>query len=284
MSQENCTAGTAFGCPRDFLDNQFVYTVVSPRARGLSIGVNMNPDQQCNFDCAYCEVDRRAPGRGQLDVEVMEAELRKTLALVQSGELARRPAYERLPEDLRQLRHVALSGDGEPTLCPQFLEAVQAVTHVRAMGRPFFKLVLITNASNLGAEAVQRGLRLFTQRDEVWAKLEAGTQDYMQRVNAPEVSLEHILANIQALARRRPVVIQSLFPLLEGTPPSPEEIEAFAQRLRTLKDNQAMISLVQIYSATRPMPRPNCGHLPLAALSQIARTVRRVAGLPAEVF
>ena len=40
---------TAFGCPRNFLDNRFVYTVVSPRARGLSIGINMNPDRLLQF-------------------------------------------------------------------------------------------------------------------------------------------------------------------------------------------------------------------------------------------
>ena len=46
-------ADTAFGCSRDFLDGRFVYTVISPRARGLSVGVNMNPDKRCNFDCVY---------------------------------------------------------------------------------------------------------------------------------------------------------------------------------------------------------------------------------------
>jgi sulfatase maturation enzyme AslB (radical SAM superfamily) len=67
---------TAFGCPRDFLVNRFVYTVVSSRARGLSVGVNMNPDKYCNFDCAYCEVNRDEPSREVLlKVSVMAAEL-----------------------------------------------------------------------------------------------------------------------------------------------------------------------------------------------------------------
>jgi wyosine [tRNA(Phe)-imidazoG37] synthetase (radical SAM superfamily) len=131
---------------------------------------------------------------------------------------------------------------------------------------------------------VQQGLRLFTQHDEVWAKLEAGTQAYMDRVNASDTSIEKITANILALGRQRAVVIQSLFPLIEGVPPEPEEIEAYAQRLRSLREAGANIPLVQIYSATRPMARPLCGHLPLRALSQIAQTVRRVAGLNAEVF
>ena len=54
---------TAFDRPRDWLGNRFVYAVISARARGLSLGVNVNPDKKCNFDCSYCEVDRRHPVR-----------------------------------------------------------------------------------------------------------------------------------------------------------------------------------------------------------------------------
>ena len=119
---------TAFGSPRDFLDNRFVYVVVSSRARGLSVGVNMNPDKKCNFSCCYCEVHRNEPSREQsLDVDVMAAELKNTLTLVTEGRLRERPWYQTLPDELLQLRHVALSGDGEPTLAPNFAEAVQAV-------------------------------------------------------------------------------------------------------------------------------------------------------------
>ena len=87
-------AGTAFGSPRDFLGNRFVYAVVSPRARGLSIGVNLNPDRECNFDCAYCEVDRhQRPRELVLDVDAMACELERTLALVQSSEFAQLPGF-----------------------------------------------------------------------------------------------------------------------------------------------------------------------------------------------
>jgi wyosine [tRNA(Phe)-imidazoG37] synthetase (radical SAM superfamily) len=127
---------TAFGCPRDFAVNRFVYTVVSSRARGLSVGVNMNPDKYCNFDCAYCEVNRNEPPReAMLNVAVMAEELEHTLELVHSGQICDRPFYHNVPDELLKLRHVALSGDGEPTLCPCFVEAVQAVIHIRARGQ-----------------------------------------------------------------------------------------------------------------------------------------------------
>jgi wyosine [tRNA(Phe)-imidazoG37] synthetase (radical SAM superfamily) len=279
-------AGTAFGCPREFLGNRFVYTVISSRSRGLSVGVNVNPDRRCNFDCVYCEVDRSAPpGELRLDVPVMQAELERTLSLIRSGEIGREPCYRRLPPEMLELRHVALSGDGEPTLSRDFAGAVEAVVHLRAGGRfQFFKLVLITNASGLPRPEVVQALGQFTSRDEIWAKLEAGTQGYVNRVNRADRPLESILSGILSLARQRPVVIQSLFPSFDGEGPPAAEIEAFAERLRELKEAGAQIPLVQIYSATRPPTHGECGHLPLRVLSHIARRVRAVSGLKAEVF
>jgi wyosine [tRNA(Phe)-imidazoG37] synthetase (radical SAM superfamily) len=276
----------AFGCPREFLDNRFVYVVISPRARGLTIGVNMNPDKRCNFDCAYCEVDRTLPSREHsLDVDAMAAELERTLALAQGGRLRDLPPYCHAPEELLQLRHVTLSGDGEPTLCPNFVEAVHAVRHVRALGRfPFFKIVLATNATGLDLPQVQQGLKFFTAQDEIWAKLDAGTQGYLDRVDRPDCSLEKLLSKILLVARQRPVIIQSLFPSLNGQEPSPDEIGQYVNRLLELKNNGARIALVQIYSATRPTPHSEFGHLPLKTLSRIAQAVRTTTGLKAEVF
>jgi len=278
---------TAFGCPRDFMDNRFVYSVLSPRARGLSLGVNMNPDKQCNFDCLYCEVDRSQPAlEEKLNVDVMAAELQKTLTFVQQGRLRERPWYQTLPDEFLQMRHVALSGDGEPTLAPNFSEAVQAVVHVRAMGGfPFFKIVLITNATGLDLPQVQAGLRHFNKSDEIWAKLDSGTQEYLNKVARPKgVLLEKVLSNILLVARQRPVVIQSLFPAINNEELPFSEIEEYAHRLKELKAAGADIPLVQIYSATRPMFHAECGHLPLKTLSHIAHTVRHVSRLKAEVF
>ena len=277
---------TAFGHPMDFLGHRFVYVVVSPRARGLSIGVNMNPDKKCNFDCIYCEVNRQEAARElPLDVSVMVTELKGTLAAVREGHLRERPRYCALPDDLLQLRHVALSGDGEPTMASNFLETGTAVVHVRAVsGLAFFKIVLITNATGLDLPQVQRGLKLFTRLDEVWAKLDGGTQAYLNKIDRPNVPIGKILENILVLARQRPVVIQSLFPAFNGLEAPEEEIMEYALRLKKLRQGGAQIPLVQIYSATRPMSHMGCSHLPLKVLSRIAQTVRDVAGLKAEVF
>lgn len=278
---------TAFGYPRDFAENRYVYTVVSPRAHGLSVGVNMNPDRHCNFDCLYCEVDRSSrPTETRLHSTVMASELRSTLRDVLQGRLRERPWYHNLPDELLQLRHVALSGDGEPTLAPNFAEAVEAVVHVRAVGEfPFFKIVLLTNAAGLDQPEVQAGLTHLTKSDEIWAKLDGGTEQYLNTLARPKnIALSKILSNILLIAKRRPVVIQSLFPAINGNEPPLVEIEEYAHRLKELKEAGAQIKLVQIYSATRPMKRPECGHLPLKVLSHIAQSVRQIAGLKAEVF
>src|SRR5690348_3656493 len=150
--------------PREFLHHRFTYVVISPRARGLSVGVNMNPDKKCQFNCIYCEVDRTEMSEAQpLDVSAMAGELKTTLDYVYSGRLRELHAYRKVPDELLRLRHVALSGDGEPTLAPQFAEALQAVLHVRALGGlPFFKLVLITNAVGLDLPPVLSGIGRLT--------------------------------------------------------------------------------------------------------------------------
>lgn len=279
-------AEPAFSWPRNFLDNRFVYTVISPRARGLSIGVNMNPDRFCNFDCVYCEVNRDLVVLDlKLNVEIMAEELDKTLLLVKSGKIREHPAYRGLNNELLQLHHVAISGDGEPTLCPNFKEAIEAVVHLRARHpHSFFKLALITNGTGLDLPPVQDGLKYFTGGDEIWIKLDAGSQASMDRVNRSKVPLEKIVENVILVGRQSPIIIQSLFPLVLGREPSPEEIDDYISLLNNLKMNGARISLVQVYSATRPMAHPDCGHLRLKTLSQISRRIRAETGLRAEVF
>ena len=277
---------TAFGRPRNSLNNRYVYAVISQRARGLSIGVNLNPDQGCNFDCVYCEVDRDNPGEERrVDIRGMSKELESLLSVVAEGRLRRFAWFRTVPSELLELKEVALSGDGEPTLCPNFKQVLHEVLRIRSRERfAYFKIVLITNGTGLDAPGVVKAVKLLTQEDEVWIKLDAGTQAHMNRVNRSEVSLKRVLANALAMGKRRPIVIQSLFPLMDGKGPSPEEIEQYVRRLGELKAAGAQIAMVQVYSAHRPPHHPNCEHLPLKELSSIARRVRTATGLRAEVF
>jgi wyosine [tRNA(Phe)-imidazoG37] synthetase (radical SAM superfamily) len=268
---------------RNFFGNRFVYCVISQRAGGLSIGVNMNPDKRCNFDCVYCEVDRTRPGGPtRLPVAEMLLELEKLLTVVYEG---RPEQLGSAAAGLLSFKEVALSGDGEPTLSPNFREITESVAGLRARRVfPPFKIVLITNGTGLHLPQVRVGLEVLNPGDEIWVKLDVGTQAGLEKINRASLPLESLLGNIRELGRLRPIVIQSLFPLVGGVEPAPEEIEAYTDCLCELKEAGAQISLVQVYSAHRPAMDSACGHLPLRSLSRIARTVRERTGLNAEVF
>jgi len=266
---------------------RFVQVVVSPRARGLSVRLNLNPDGRCNFDCAYCDIDRAllcgAPPSP--DVEVMIRELEAVLDMIEAGQGADLAGCAGAPPEYLRLGHVALSGNGEPTLCPVFEEVVEAVMHLRAQGRyGYFKVALITNASGLMEPHVRRGLRLLTLQDEIWAKLDAGTEGWFQQVNRAEMTLDDVINPLLRTAQIRPVILQSLFPRLNGRAIPIAEQGAFATRVEELRRNGAKIQLVQVYSASRPPVSARCGHATLAEMSAIARRVRETSGLPATVF
>jgi hypothetical protein len=137
---------------------------------------------------------------------------------------------------------------------------------------------------------VSEALKLLTRRDEIWVKLDVGTQAELERINRPVCRageeapcLRLILENIVRLGRERPLVIQSLFPSIDGNGPTEENIAAYIDCLQQLKSAGTQISLVQVYSVHRPAVRKECGHLPLKQLSAIARRIRDI-GLKAEVF
>src|SRR5213596_330233 len=148
---------------RQFADFTFVYPVISRRARGLSIGINLNPDKVCNFDCVYCEVHRTIPGTvSQVDLNQMRDELKAMIHFVRDGGLAKEPKFDELPSFItRNVKDIAFSGDGEPTLIHNFAECVQAVADVkRAEQLIKTKIVLVTDAAGLDQAGVQRGLEI----------------------------------------------------------------------------------------------------------------------------
>jgi wyosine [tRNA(Phe)-imidazoG37] synthetase (radical SAM superfamily) len=223
---------------RSFEHNRFVYPVVSRRSRGVSIGINLNPDKVCNFDCIYCQVDRvQASETRFVELDAVLAELDEMLRLVTTGELFGTAKFAATPEPLRRLNDIAFSGDGEPTTYRNFDEIVARVAEVkRRHALPDVKLVLITNASMFHRPAVERGLAtLDANNGEIWAKLEAGTEDYFKLVERTAVPFRRVLDNITAAARVRPIVIQSLFMRIAGESPSPGELSAFCDRFRSTR-------------------------------------------------
>ena len=273
---------------RQFSDFTFVYPVISRRSRGLSIGINLNPDKVCNFDCIYCEVDRTIPGQvSKVDLHQMRDELAAMIHFARDGGLAREPKFNELPPFLtRNIKDIAFSGDGEPTMIANFAECVQAVAEVkRVEGLDKTKIVLITDAAGLDKTDVKRGLEIMdTNNGEVWGKLDAGTEGYFHLVNRTTIRFDRIRHNLLSTARARPIVIQSLFLKVHGQPMPPAELSAYADRLNEIVHDGGQIKEVHAYTIARPTPEVFAAKLCAEELTALAETVRQKTGLPVLTF
>lgn len=272
---------------RNFDDLRFVYPVISRRSEGLSIGVNLNPDKICNFDCIYCQVDRTSQSETRfVEGEQLLAELDTLLGLAASGEIFEHARFRDTPSELRRLNDIAFSGDGEPTTFTNFDEIVALCAELKQQhGLTDTKMVLITNASMFHREHVQRGLAtLDANNGEIWAKLDAGTEDYYKQIERTPIPFQQVLDNITAAAQIRPLVIQSLFMQIAGEPPSPDELSAFGDRLQEITAAGGDLKLVQIYTVARRPAEDFVGPLSDAAVDAIVDLVRKRTGLAAQGY
>ena len=272
---------------RNWRENAYVYPVISRRSAGLSIGVNLNPDMACNFDCVYCQVDRTVPARvREVDLDRLRNELGAMIDDAVTGRLFDDPQLLSVPQRLRRINDIAFSGDGEPTTCKIFVESVELTAELkREANLGDVKIVLITDACYLTKPNVERGLRIMDDnKGEIWAKLDAGTEDYLQRVNRPNYPLGHVVDNIIAAARARPIVIQSLFMKLDQQPPDAAELNAYCDRLNEVLQASGKISYVQVYTVARTPAEAFVMPLTDEEVDAIVELVRTRTGLKAEPF
>ncbi|HKD36833.1 MAG TPA: radical SAM protein [Pirellulales bacterium] len=269
---------------RAFEQFRFVYPVLSRRSAGLSIGVNLNPDKICNFDCIYCQVDRtRQSETTFVETPALLAELDTMLDLAASGRIFEAEKFAATPAPLRRLNDIAFSGDGEPTTYRNFDEIIAACAEFKERHRlADVKMVLISNASMFHRPHVERGLAILDRNNgEIWAKLEAGTEDYYKLVERTPIPFRQILDNITAAARIRPLVIQALFMRVNGEPPSPAEQTAFCDRLNEITAAGGKLKLVQIYTVARRPAESFVTPLTNAEVDDLTELVRSRTGLPA---
>ena len=258
---------------RELDDNRYVYAVVSRRSRGLSIGLNLNPDKVCNFDCPYCQVDRTTPGGPRaVDPDRLESELAHLLGLVAGGDLWSVPPFDTAAPHLRVVRDIALAGDGEPTSSKAFAEAIRRVTRQQAAhGLDGVELQVLTNATLFHRPAVWEGLEaLHAAGGRIVAKLDAGTESYFHIVDGTTLPFQRVLDNLRDAGRAFGLTLQCMFLTLDGVGPSDDEVAAWVDRIRWLLAEGARIDLVQVYSVARTPADPRVGPLPTARLEEIA--------------
>ena len=271
---------------RDVVGMTYVYPVVSRRAGGVSVGINLNVNNACNWRCIYCQVpDLKRGGPPPIDLGRLEDELRRMLdAIVHGGFMA-----ESVPEDMRRLNDIALSGNGEPTSAPEFPEVVAIVGRLMAefglAGR--IKVVLITNGSLLHRPYVQAGIsRLKELGGEVWFKLDRATGQGLQQVNNTESTPDKVLRNLGICARLCPTWLQTCVFALDGQPPAETEVEAYLEFLKRARADGVTLDGVLLYGLARASTQPEAerlSRLPAEWLTELATRIGQ-AGLVARIF
>jgi len=246
---------------RDLAGLTHVYPVVSRRARGVSIGINLNPNNACNFRCVYCQVPGLVHGKAPaIDLELLRRELDSFLAWVTEGDFMQTV----VPEGSRRLNDLAFSGNGEPTSAERFDEIVELVGEL--MGAhgllPATKLVLITNGSLARKPHVQRALDRFPALGgEVWFKLDSATAEGQARINGYRAGPEESRRNLAATCRRAATWLQTCAFAWKGEPPSEEEREAYLELLRWTRAEELPLEGVLLYGLARPSHQPEAPEL-----------------------
>ncbi len=265
---------------RDSAGLRYVYPVVSRRAGGVSIGINLNPNNACNWRCIYCQVPDLTRGTApRIDLGLLEKELGGFLHEIQHGDF-----MQHVPIETRRINDIALSGNGEPTSAQEFAEVIELIAKLKPVG---LKLVLITNGSLMYRGNVQQGLRVMAQHDgEVWFKLDRASEAGMARINDTAMTLEKVRQNLTtAISCCANTWLQTCWFALDGVAPSQQDEDDYLDFIAGLLRQGVKPQGVLLYGLARPSLQAEAARLsalPSESMEGFASRIR-VLGMPVKV-
>ncbi len=263
---------------RDVTGMTYIYPVVSRRAQGVSVGINLNVNNACNWRCIYCQVPNLTRGGPPaIDLAQLKQELNSMMQALLHGDFMQR--Y--VAESDRRLMDIAFSGNGEPTTCKQFGEVLDIVAEVMQqydLIQQDVKVRLITNGSQMDKVEVQAWMKkLALINGEVWFKIDAGNRAAFARINDIQMTPEAHIKRLKTCAALCPTLVQTCMFALDGIAPSEADI---ADYLALIKQVSSEIKGVHLYSVARPSYQPEAprlGRLDEAWLNQMAERIRTLA-------
>ena len=268
---------------RDVVGLRYVYPVVSRRAGGVSVGINLNPNNACNWRCIYCQVPDLQRGTApKIDLILLEQELRGFLHELLHGDFMQR----HVPQEVRRINDIALSGNGEPTSAEEFAQVIALIAKLKQeLALPAdIKLVLITNGSLIFRENVQQGLRLMPQLNgEVWFKIDRASKEGMQRINDTRTSISKVRENLTTAIRLCPTWLQTCWFALDGDAPSKQDQDDYLDFLAGLLQDGIDPQGVLLYTLARPSLQAEAPRLAALSAEQMENFAARVQALGVEV-
>ncbi len=267
---------------RDSAGLRYVYPVVSRRAGGVSVGINLNTDNACNWRCIYCQVPELKRGTAPpVDLALLEQELRGFLHELLHGDFMQR----RVPEEVRRINDIALSGNGEPTTSEEFAQVIEIVGNLKQeLALPAdIKLVLITNGSMIYRENVQQGLRQMAQlNSEVWFKIDRASAAGMSRINDTRLSMNKVRENLSTAISLCPTWLQTCWFALDGEPPGKQDEDDYLDFLSGLLRDNIKPQGVLLYTLARPSMQAEAPRLAALSAEQLEAFAARIRALGVE--
>ena len=232
---------------RDIFKTRYVYPVVSRRAGGLSLGINLNTNNACNWQCIYCEVPNLTRGKPDpIDLNLLRVELQDWLKNLVEGDF-----IEKHTDPGTRFKDIALSGNGEPTACKEFKSVLRIIEEeFTACKCPTdIKIRLITNGSYLSEKEVQDAWQEMPLEKEIWFKIDSANTLTIQQLNQVNLTQNQIRKNLESALSVSSTVIQTCLTKINGQLPQESEI---CEYVNLLKPYEKKINSIHLYSLARP--------------------------------
>lgn len=248
-----------------------IFGPIHSRRLGVSLGINLMPNdgKVCSFDCLYCEAGYNSQGKGTTGLptvgKVMH-DLEKVLS--------------KMKEDKKSLDVITFSGNGEPTLHPQFDEIVDIVNSLRDRYYPQAKVSVLTNSTRIFDPKIAEALK---KVDNNILKLDSAIEPTMRMIDRPaqeSFTAERVIEGLKQFEGTG--IIQTMF--LRGSHKGKEidnttdkEVEALIEAYKKIRPKSVMI-----YSLDRSTPEENLVKVDKDELARIAEKIKS-SGIPVTI-
>ena len=251
------------------LQSGITYGPVRSRRLGWSLGLNISPISYkfCSFNCVYCQYG------GTTICTLDTADRLEDFPTPVDFEKALESAlYEHKD---KEIDNITFSGNGEPTLHPQFAELVDIAKKLKEEYFPEAKLGVLSNSSTVVMEKVRRAL---AELDFRIMKLDTGNLETFRKINRPCPEVDY-LAILNGLKSLEGVILQTMF--IDGVIPNigEREVKEWVERVGEIKPLKA-----QIYSLHRPPAVSSLREVPTEKLGEIAARTEEATGVTVEVI